>query len=173
MGFLKRSEQANQLETAATPVANQKVTFIAVWLGLVASIGGFMFGYVSGQISGFFSMEDYARRFGALQADGSYTFSAARQGSITGLLCIGCLFGALVAGKIADSLGRRLSISLSAFFCCIGTVIEVSSETAWAQFAIGRVVNGLGIGSLSVLVPMCVTPPLLACSTSDTSQVPI
>lgn len=29
-----------------------KVTFMAVWLGLVASIGGFMFGYVSGQISG-------------------------------------------------------------------------------------------------------------------------
>ncbi|SMQ48219.1 unnamed protein product [Zymoseptoria tritici ST99CH_3D1] len=155
MGLLKRSENANQLETAGpTPIANQKVTFIAVWLGLVASIGGFMFGYVSGQISGFFAMEDYARRFGALQDDGSYTFSAVRQGSITGFLCIGCLFGSLIAGKIADSFGRRLSISLSAFFCCIGTVIEISSQTVWAQFAIGRIVNGLGIGSLSVLVPM-------------------
>lgn len=46
MGFLKRSEQTAQLETApvAAPVTAQKVTFIAVWLGLVASIGGFMFG---------------------------------------------------------------------------------------------------------------------------------
>lgn len=55
MGFLKRSEQpAQALETvpvAAAPVTAQKVTFLAVWLGLVASIGGFMFGYVSGQIS--------------------------------------------------------------------------------------------------------------------------
>jgi SP family sugar:H+ symporter-like MFS transporter len=155
MGFLKRSEQANQLETTGpSPVANQKVTFIAVWLGLVASIGGFMFGYVSGQISGFFSMQDYAERFGELQDDGSYDFSAARQGSIVGFLCIGALIGSLIAGKIADTLGRRLSISLSAFFCCIGTIIEISSETVWAQFAVGRIVNGLGIGSLSVLVPM-------------------
>lgn len=156
MGFLKRSDQnADKLETApAAPATAQKVTFIAVWLGLVASIGGFMFGYVSGQISGFFSMDDYARRFGDAQSDGTYTFSPAKQGSITGFLCIGCLFGALVAGKIADVFGRRLSISLSAFFCCIGTIIEVSSNTSWVQFAIGRIVNGLGIGSLSVCVPM-------------------
>lgn len=167
MPFLKHAEReaqnASKLEktsspsrpgNAELPVPQQKVTFLAVYLGLVASIGGFMFGYVSGQISGFFLMDDFARRFGQLQADGSYTFSAARQGTIVGLLCIGCLFGSLIAGKIADSLGRRLAISASAFFCCIGTIIEISSSTAWYQFAIGRLVNGLGIGSLSVLVPM-------------------
>ena len=27
-------------------IAEQKVTFQAIWLGVVASIGGFMFGYV-------------------------------------------------------------------------------------------------------------------------------
>ncbi|PPJ51682.1 hypothetical protein CBER1_08748 [Cercospora berteroae] len=160
MPFLKRTEreaqQANQLEKAPSPnVADgQKVTFMAVFLGLVASIGGFMFGYVSGQISGFFSMEDYGRRFGTILPDGTIEFSAARQGTITGLLCVGCLFGALIAGKIADTLGRKLSISVSSFFCMIGTVIEISSQSAWYQFALGRLVNGLGIGALSVLVPM-------------------
>jgi MFS transporter, SP family, sugar:H+ symporter len=99
-------------------------------------------------------MEDYARRFGVLQPDGSYTFPAVRQGTITALLCAGCMIGSLVAGKIADSLGRRLAISVSAFFCCIGTIIEISSSTQWGQFAAGRGVNGIGIGSLSVLVPM-------------------
>lgn len=137
MPFLKRTEreaqQANQLEKAPSPnVADgQKVTFMAVFLGLVASIGGFMFGYVSGQISGFFSMEDYGRRFGSILPDGTIEFSAARQGTITGLLCVGCLFGALIAGKIADTLGRKLSISVSSFFCMIGTVIEISSQSAW------------------------------------------
>lgn len=162
MPFLKRPERAAQeaaeLEKTSTPpsvaAAHQKVTFLACLLGFVASIGGFMFGYVSGQISGFFLMEDFARRFGILQPDGQYTFSAVRQGSIVGLLCIGSLFGSLIAGKLADSLGRRLGISCSALFCCVGTVIEISSSTAWYQFAIGRLVNGLGIGSLSVLVPM-------------------
>ncbi|KAK3315241.1 general substrate transporter [Apodospora peruviana] len=137
-------------EAAASPlVSEQKITFIAIWLGMVASVGGFMFGYVSGQISGFFDMHDFARRFGD-----NMEFNAARQGAIVGLLPAGCLFGSLIAGKIADSLGRRMCISVSALFTCVGTIIEISSTTSWAQFAVGRLVTGFGIGSLSVAVPM-------------------
>ncbi|KAK5119102.1 hypothetical protein LTR62_000313 [Meristemomyces frigidus] len=158
MPFLKRREHeahnASMVEKTPSSGNEQKITFMAVYLGLVASIGGFMFGYVSGQISGFFLMDDFAARFGQLQADGTILFSAARQGTIVGLLCVGALFGSLIAGKMADSIGRRLAISASALFCCIGTIIEISSSRAWYQFAIGRLVNGLGIGALSVTVPM-------------------
>ncbi|KAJ2991916.1 hypothetical protein NUW58_g2346 [Xylaria curta] len=148
------SEQAETVNNGAAsqdkPTSNEKVTFTACFMGLVASIGGFMFGYVSGQISGYFNMEDYARRFG--DADGS--FSAAKQGTITGLLAVGCLIGALIAGKLADTLGRRLAISAFALWASVGVVIEISSEHAWYQFAIGRLVTGVSIGSLSVVVPM-------------------
>lgn len=48
MPFLKRTEReaqnAAELETSASPVVEQRVTFMAIYLGLVASIGGFMFG---------------------------------------------------------------------------------------------------------------------------------
>ncbi|KAI6784236.1 mfs monosaccharide transporter [Emericellopsis cladophorae] len=132
----------------------ETVTLLACSLGAIASIGGFIFGYISGQISGFFLMDDYASRFGELQPDGSYTFSAARQGTIVGLMSIGALFGSLIAGKVADVIGRRLCISASAFFTCAGTAIEISSQSSWAQFAIGRMVSGLSIGALSVAVPM-------------------
>ncbi|KAI1078576.1 general substrate transporter [Whalleya microplaca] len=163
MPFLKR--HADQVETPngvkseqsspETPaVKQQRITFLACFLGLVASIGGFMFGYVSGQISGFFNMPNYAERFGQLQSDGSYGFDAARQGTIIGLLPIGCLIGALVAGQLADAIGRRLAISASATWACVGIVIEISSERQWAQFAVGRLVTGCSIGALSVVVPM-------------------
>ncbi|KAI0121160.1 general substrate transporter [Xylariales sp. AK1849] len=167
MPFLKR--HADQVETrnspgngvkpevdpAAAAAKAQRITFKAVLLGVVASIGGFMFGYVSGQISGFFAMNDFARRFGQLNAaTGAYEFSAARQGTITGLLPVGSLLGALVAGNIADTLGRRMAICVSALWSCVGIVIEVSSTTAWYQFAIGRLVTGVSIGALSVVVPM-------------------
>lgn len=99
-------------------------------------------------------MEDYARRFGEQHPDGTYYFSAVRQGTIVGLLSAGCLIGSLISGKLADSLGRRMTISVSSFFSCIGIIIEVSSSTSWAQFAVGRLVNGFGIGALSVVVPM-------------------
>ncbi|KAI0403322.1 general substrate transporter [Xylaria palmicola] len=148
---VQESETGNR--TAPPPetaTANEKVTFIACFMGMVASIGGFMFGYVSGQISGYFNMPNYAQRFG--DPDGS--FSAAKQGTIVGLLPVGCLIGALVAGKLADTLGRRLAISGFALWACVGIIIEVASEYKWYQFAIGRLVTGISIGSLSVVVPM-------------------
>ncbi|KAI1802719.1 general substrate transporter [Daldinia bambusicola] len=138
----------------ASAAKQQRVTFMSIFLGIVASIGGFMFGYVSGQISGFFNMDDFARRFGERQENGDYIFGAARQGTIVGLLPVGCLLGALIAGQLADIIGRRLAISLSALWSCVGIVIEISSETVWAQFAVGRLVTGCSIGALSVLVPM-------------------
>ncbi|KAK7420918.1 hexose transporter hxt5 [Neonectria punicea] len=153
-GKVEHVPQSQPQPSEDADVTHQKVTAIACFLGLVASIGGFMFGYVSGQISGFFLMDDYAQRFGELQSDGSFTFSAARQGTIVGLLCVGCLIGSLISGKMADVIGRRLTISSSALFTCIGTIIEISSDSEWAQFAVGRLVTGLGIGALSVAVPM-------------------
>src|SRR5687768_7166027 len=133
----------------------QRITLAACFLGLVASVGGFMFGYVSGQISGFFLMEDYLERFGEVNtATGERYFSAARQGTIVGLLSVGCLFGCLIAGRLADVIGRRSTISASAFFSCVGIIVQISSNRTWAQFAVGRLIDGLGIGALSVAVPM-------------------
>ncbi|KAK0651331.1 general substrate transporter [Cercophora newfieldiana] len=161
MQFLKRKTPESASEPKAAPensparlIEEQKVTLLACILGAVASIGGFMFGYVSGQISGYFDMEDFARRFGEANGTGKYIFTAARQGTIVGLLPAGSLFGSLIAGRIADTWGRRLAISVSALFTCVGVIIEISAHDSWVQYAIGRLVNGFGIGSLSVCVPM-------------------
>jgi len=105
-------------------------------------------------MTGYFAMQNYAHRFGEIQPDGSYGFSAIRQGTITANLCAGALVGSLAAGKLADVIGRRMTISSSALFCMIGTVLEIASTNHWAQFAVGRFVGGIGIGSLSVAVPM-------------------
>ncbi|KKY15902.1 putative hexose transporter hxt13 [Phaeomoniella chlamydospora] len=94
-------------------------------------------------------MSDFIERFGD---NGS--FSDVRQGTIVGLLCIGTLIGCLISAKLADTWGRRLTISFSAFFYIIGVVIEITSSRVWAQFAMGRFTAGLGIGALSTVVPM-------------------
>ncbi len=100
-------------------------------------------------------MDDFAQRFGQYGAsDGQYDFDAVRQGAMVGLLCIGALIGSLVAGQAADRFGRRLTISAAALWSCVGTVIEISSQDNWAQFAGGRLASGLAIGALSVVVPM-------------------
>lgn len=98
---------------------------------------------------GFLAMSDFLDRFGE-----NGKFSAARQGTIVGLLCIGTLIGCLFSGWFADRVGRRWCICASAFFYIIGVIIEITSERVWVQFAMGRLVAGLGIGALSTSVPM-------------------
>lgn len=36
----------------------------------------------------------------------------------------------------------------------IGIIVQISSNHTWAQYGIGRLIGGLGVGSLSVVVPM-------------------
>ncbi|RDW80960.1 general substrate transporter-11 [Coleophoma crateriformis] len=126
-----------------------RTTVIAVALGVIASMGGMVFGYESGQISGFINDSDFQRRFGQDMA-----FNAARQGTMTGLLSIGALIGCLTSGYPADMVGRRLTISGSAFLYIVGVIIEITSTNVWVQFAIGRLVTGFGVGALSTAVPM-------------------
>ncbi|PSK42865.1 Hexose transporter 2 [Elsinoe australis] len=160
MGIFKKAvqpssdENVSTIEKTATVPNTPKVPFLAIFLGLVASIGGFMFGYESGQISGYFNMPNFAQHFGEQAADGTYYFSAVRQGTIVANLCAAALVGSLIGGKLADVLGRRLTISATALFCMVGKILEITSTTHWAQFAVGRFVGGVGIGSLSVVVPM-------------------
>lgn len=94
-------------------------------------------------------MTDFLDRFGENGA-----FSAVRSGTIVGLLSVGTLFGCLASGWICDKIGRRYTISASAFFYIVGVIIEITSSTVWAQFAMGRFAAGLGIGALSTSVPM-------------------
>lgn len=85
------NEKSTMTTPAQTPPRNNsqvdveephgRVPVVAVILGAVASIGGFMFGYESGQISGFMQETDFIARFAE---DGK--FSAVRQGTIVGLL---------------------------------------------------------------------------------------
>ncbi|MCJ1283824.1 hexose transporter hxt1 [Xylographa opegraphella] len=70
---------------------------------ILASMGGLIFGFDVGQISGFLAMDNFRQRFGEYDAiTGLYYFSNVRAGLIVGLLAIGNLFGALIAAPIAN-----------------------------------------------------------------------
>ncbi|KAF2720792.1 hypothetical protein K431DRAFT_225673 [Polychaeton citri CBS 116435] len=122
---------------------------------LIVSLGGLIFGYDTGQISGFLEMPDFLRRFhNTTNEDGSPAFTPARSGTIVGLLSIGTLIGAIIAGPIADFLGRRISIVIWDTVFCIGVIVQITTVDKWYQIAIGRWVAGLGVGGLSCLTPL-------------------
>lgn len=117
----------------------------------IVSLGGLIFGYDIGQISGFVEMPDFKARFAD---DAGNTFSNVREGTIVGLLSIGTLIGAISAGPLADRLGRRLSIILWDVIFIVGVVVQITTSRSWVQLAVGRLIAGLGVGGLSVLTPM-------------------
>lgn len=55
-------------------------------MGVFVSMGGFLFGYDTGQISGFLEMKNFLKRYGEPGKGGNYSFSDARAGVIVGLV---------------------------------------------------------------------------------------
>ncbi|KAF2204785.1 general substrate transporter [Delitschia confertaspora ATCC 74209] len=124
-------------------------------MAVVVSMGGFIFGYDTGQISGFLEMPDFLGRFADQRdAQGKLSFSNGRSGCIVALLSIGTLMGALTAGPVADRFGRKPSIMFWNLIFCVGVIVQITTTHKWYQIALGRWVAGLGVGGLSVLTPM-------------------
>ncbi|KAI0074897.1 general substrate transporter [Panus rudis PR-1116 ss-1] len=133
------------------------IGYMAIMLAVLASMGGFIFGYDTGQISDILLMEDFKLRFAQCQTPGDVNtcdFSIVREGLIVSLLSIGTLIGALLGARVADVLGRRRAMTSECTIFIVGVIIQITSEHAWAQFAVGRLISGLGVGALSSAVPM-------------------
>ncbi|EME41553.1 hypothetical protein DOTSEDRAFT_64847 [Dothistroma septosporum NZE10] len=139
----------------------KRITGASLYMAMLVSMGGFsqsMNLMDTGQISGFLAMPDFLERFGQRyhtgERAGEYYFSNVRSGLIVGLLSIGTLIGALVGGPLADVIGRKYSIAIWCVVFCVGNTVMISATDHWYQIMMGRWVAGLGIGGLSVLVPM-------------------
>ncbi|KAK7428471.1 hexose transporter hxt5 [Neonectria magnoliae] len=131
-----------------------RITGRSLVLATFVSMGGILFGYDTGQISGFLEMPDFLDRFAQTNSDGERAFSTVRSGLIVALLSIGTLIGALISAPIADRFGRKYSISFWNLIISIGFIIQISADREWVQIMMGRWVAGLGVGALSLLVPM-------------------
>lgn len=56
--------------------------------------------------------------------------------------------------RTADFLGRRHAMSTECIVFIIGVVIQITSTNVWQQYAVGRLISGLGVGALSAAVPI-------------------
>lgn len=72
---------------------------------------------------------------------------------VTSLMALGAILGAVPTGKLADSIGRKYSIAITAtpFLICWLTLI-FTSDLNYIYFA--RFVGGIGAGAACVIVPV-------------------
>ncbi|KLU84402.1 hypothetical protein MAPG_03445, partial [Magnaporthiopsis poae ATCC 64411] len=128
----------------------------ALILGSVTAMGGFLFGYDTGQISAMLIFNDFRRRFatGPLDENGIPEWVSITQSLMVSLMSLGTLIGALSGAYTADAWGRRRSLSFGVGIFIIGNIIQVTAMNSWVHMMMGRFVAGLGVGNLSVGVPM-------------------
>src|SRR6516165_10756754 len=114
-------------------------------LSCVAAIGGFLFGFDSGVING--AVEALASAFGT---------QAAGTGFAVASVLLGCALGAFLAGTVADFMGRRPAMLLSALFFLLSAIGTGTASSA-GVFIAARILGGLAIGAASVLSPMYIS----------------
>jgi SP family sugar:H+ symporter-like MFS transporter len=102
-------------------------------------MGGFIFGYDTGQISGFLEMQVFLEMFGQQRDNGQYYFTNVRSGLIVGLLSIGTLIGCLVAAPLSNRFGRRTCIPFWSLVFCIGVTIQIAVQNGqWVGIVMGK-----------------------------------
>ncbi|KAF1993779.1 putative transporter [Amniculicola lignicola CBS 123094] len=120
----------------------------AAWLiSITVSLGGLLFGYDTGYISSV--LVTIGRSLGN-------PLSSSEQELVTSLTSGGALVGAVFAGLVADKYGRKLPIWCACVVFVIGTLLQTAAYHL-PQFAVGRFVVGLGVGSAAMIVPLYIS----------------
>ncbi|HVD96292.1 MAG TPA: sugar porter family MFS transporter [Candidatus Limnocylindria bacterium] len=109
---------------------------------LFAALGGLLFGYDTGVISG--ALIFIKREFGLTTADEEIV--------VSGVL-LGAIIGAIVGGKAADLFGRRRVLLVTAAIFGIGALASAMAPSP-AILIVSRVILGLAIGLASTNVPV-------------------
>lgn len=123
---------------------NSELSYM-ILITVIAGLGGILFGYDQGVISGalnFFSVH--------------FNLSQTTVGFVSGVLALGAMAGCILAGFLSDYLGRKkvmlcagILFSLSSLTLAVSTSVEI--------LIIGRILSGIAIGMASTIVPLYIS----------------
>ncbi|KAJ4840372.1 Integrin alpha chain-like protein (Alpha-int1) [Turnera subulata] len=116
-----------------------------VRLALTAGIGGLLFGYDTGVISGALL---YIKDEFAVVSQSSFL-----QETIVSMALVGAIIGAASGGWINDSYGRKKATLLADIIFALGSVVMAAAPDPYVLIA-GRLLVGLAVGIASVTAPV-------------------
>lgn len=124
-------------------VIEAPVTLKAYLMCAFASFGGIFFGYDSGYINGVLGSRLF---IDAVEGTDATAIRESYTSLIVSILSAGTFFGALIAGDLADMIGRRPTIISGCGIYLVGVVVQMFANKGLAPIVVGRVVAGLGVG---------------------------
>jgi MFS family permease len=127
------------------PSATKAVQPMHAWVLIMsAALGGFLFGYDTAIVNG-----------GLFEMKRSFDISGTSwiAGFIVSSAIIGAVLGAFIGGVIANSHGRKRSLTIADMAFIAGSIIIAAAPNI-PVVIVGRIVLGVGIGMASIVVPM-------------------
>ena len=116
-----------------------------IWAALIIALGGLLFGYDTGVISGALpAMTDY------------FGLSSLTSGIVVSSLTVGAAIGAMTSGRLSDKFGRR-PILLVASAVFVGGSLLAAFSTSVPIMVVSRVILGLAVGCASSIVPVFIS----------------
>ncbi|MDX9726101.1 MAG: sugar porter family MFS transporter [Bacteroidales bacterium] len=113
-----------------------------IWLSIVASLGGFLFGYDTAVISGTVD-----------QVSIQFSLDDIKKGWYVGCALVGSIAGVMFAGYLSDKFGRKIVMILSSVLfsaSAIGCMLAGGID----ELVAARIIGGIGIGVASVVSPL-------------------
>jgi len=114
-------------------------------LAIIAALGGFLFGYDTGVISG--ALLFVTKDLGASKFD---------QQAFVGALLVGAVIGAVLSGYSADALSRRRTKIIAGAIYVVAALGSALAQTSW-ELIIARLVLGIAVGTASFVAPMYIS----------------
>lgn len=111
-------------------------------ISIVAAIGGLLFGYDTGVISG-----------AILYIKQEFVITTGQEELIIAMVSLGAIFGAISGGPLSDYFGRK-KVVLSSSLLFIVSAIGLSLSNTVAELIIWRTIVGLAIGVSSATAPL-------------------
>lgn len=116
-----------------------------ILITIVSALGGLLFGYDTGVING---AQYYFSQY--------FDLDAGMKGWVVGSALIGCFVGAIVAGPLSKSIGRKYSLIISAVLFTVsawGSGLPDFLPQSVSLLVVFRILGGLGIGIASMNAP--------------------
>ena len=129
-------------ESAAGAATPSKLSRTAILVMAIASLGGVLYGYDIGIISG-----------ALLFMEHDLTLGASELSWIVAAVLGGGSLATLLGGPFADRFGRKLTMLVSGAVFIAGVVI-IAMATSFSGALIGRLVQGIGVGFITIVVPL-------------------
>lgn len=138
-----------RMEVSPAAVQAEETGFVFA-AAAFAALGGLLFGYDTGVISG--ALIFIRAQFG---------LSTFQQELVVSVVLVGAAVGALSGGRLADIFGRRCMLLVTALIFVAGALVCAAAPSL-IVLVIGRLIVGLGIGFATSTVPIYiseVSPP--------------